>query len=705
MQSPSDGPRVSSYKAPMAPMLVPVMDIQEDGQKDGQKKPTTIDATQDTATERQADPKPTTPASVKQHTPSEANTSVKDVADDAANDGELSSLPDTSSVSSVNPDMLGDEIVVGTRANGGKSPARRIASEKNSGAMDGADEEEEPAPHYRKRKRTSYTDYYDRTGSTPVKDTDGADVSVLGVKKQNDDAKHVPIGYWRDSPVPNESGKHVVVGFIDSRDRLRTRIRATDLKNGFINLRLFPVPPGPGGSWVTFERIVFLDHLIGSDHNVIKEYVKIRAETNQDSSKEADLAALREARRRLEANPPPETPQPPPIAWGREIPENAQGSRSEAKRRRYGSGVGTIAERSERHETHEQPDQTERIEQVDRVEHTPLALQLLPEISQPPRKPTRILVGVWAKSSPPNLEDKHAVYGILGANDMFRVKLMRETKDGRYIDGNFPSGAGALWIAYDEVIFLDHLSNLTRPEIKEYVRIRQAQIDAGEMKEEQVANETKAVHEAQIRAANIAAAGPNGTSTPAVPVISREDARETHELRQSRRDVTSQPSRQSRYAQPEVNIQQASRNSSNGPVERVQGYANREVARIEAIQSRNSNNQHATTDAQKIRAQQEHAAWLANENAKGPYPGAPQPDIRREFANNMGALNNVWRVQEHMRMEPTHPNGDVMMHEGIKYERKQNGPFKDKLVSQGTIINIDGEDYVEYRVLTKPSFF
>jgi hypothetical protein len=32
---------------------------------------------------------------------------------------------------------------------------------------------------------------------------------------------------------------------------------------------------------------------------------------------------------------------------------------------------------------------------------------------------------------------------------------------------------------------------------------------------------------------------------------------------------------------------------------------------------------------------------------------------------------------------------------GIKYERKQTGPFEGKLVSRGTIISIDDDDYVE----------
>jgi len=63
----------------------------------------------------------------------------------------------------------------------------------------------------------------------------------------------------------------------------------------------------------------------------------------------------------------------------------------------------------------------------------------------------------------------------------------------------------------------------------------------------------------------------------------------------------------------------------------------------------------------------------------------------------------VWQDQESNRIKAGAE--DAKMYMGIKYERKQNGPFVGKLVSQGTIISIDGEDYVEYRVLTKPTFF
>ncbi|KAI1411294.1 hypothetical protein F5Y13DRAFT_201498 [Hypoxylon sp. FL1857] len=680
-----------------------------DNEGEDQPKPAApIDAGEKEAKESTVTEKRDVVMESKQPTPSETDTQAQDLADDTANEDKLTSPPDSSSVSSVNPDMLGDEIVVGTRANGNKSPGRRAASERGDVVMADAEEDEEPVSHYPKRKRASiYNDLNDdKIDASLVKDPDETDASLTKVKPRqrfDEDNKHVPIGYWRDSPVPQDEGKHMVVGFIDVRDRLRTRIRSIDLKGEHINTRLFPVPPGPGGSWVTFERIVFLDHLVGLDHNMIKEYVRVRADTLKIRTEDADLAAVQEARRRLEANPPPETPQPPSIAWGRDLPDHAQGGRPEAKRRRYGSGVGTIAERAERAERNErteQPEQAERIDHAERPDRTPIVPQLQPEIPQPPRKPTRILVGVWSKSSPVDNDDKHAVYGILGANDMFRVKLVRETKDGRFIDDNFPPGAGALWISYDEVIFLEHLKDLTRPEIKEYVRIRQTQIDAGETKDEKVANETKAVHEAQMRAPAIAASPGRpliqGHATHAAPILSsnatREDIRESHELRQPRRDVASrsvEPLQASRYPHPEVEIRQASRHASTDPIERVQGYANREVARMEAVQLRTDRHQ-ASRNA------------MAN-----PAPTVNMHDTRRDFNDNLQRMNHVWRAQENMRMGPTNGNGnaDVIMHGSIKYERKQNGPFKDRLVSQGTIINIDGEDYVEYRVLTKPSFF
>ncbi|KAI0594251.1 hypothetical protein F4775DRAFT_452836 [Biscogniauxia sp. FL1348] len=614
--------------------------------------------------------------------------------EETANDADLSPPPDSSSVSSVNPDMLGDEIVVGTRANGNKTSPQRVTSEKDD--EDAADSEaSKPVPHYPKRKRSSMYDDLgeDKMEHSLLEDVDDVEAVRLGGKQRHGtgSAKNVLLGYWRDSPTPTERGKHAVIGFMDVRDRLRTRIQNVTRDGILINTRLFPVPPGPGGSWVTFERIVFEPHLVGLDHNEVKEYVKIRAdaprgEITLEARARAERAAVEEAKRRLEANPPPDTAQLPTMAYGLEMPE-INLNRPDVKRRRVGSSVGTMSDRPALTPQQAQPS-------------TPIVLSQAQGLDNlAGKRPTRILVGCWGKSSAEDPRDKHAVYGILGANDMFRVKLVRETMDGRFLEGNFPNGAGALWISYEDVVFLPHLRNLSRPEMKEYVRVRQFQIDNGETEEERVANETRAVYEAQSRAAAISRAHVPGNNDLALRQAGpmereREDGQDmskseppssSHELRHARREVLPRsdgPSPRLAYP-PETDMRQGSHLPSIDPLERVQDLATREVARMEAVQLRNDRHE-------------------ANRMTLDPM------ESRRQFQENRVRMQQAWDKQEQNRMRAGSERGnsdDAKVHMGIKYERRQNGPFSGKLVSQGTIISIDGEDYVEYRVLTKPTFF
>ncbi|KAI1126832.1 hypothetical protein F5Y10DRAFT_203167 [Nemania abortiva] len=604
--------------------------------------------------------------------------------------------------------MLGDEIIVGTHGNGDKpSPLRVVSDAEDGEAADG--EDEEPVSHYPKRKRASvYNDLgEDKMDTSLTEETNDVGTprggsqgksSMTSIRDVKD--KGITIGYWRDSPVPNVSGKHSVIGFMDVRDRLRTRIQNVTRSGEMINSRLFPIPPGPGGSWVTFERIVFDDHLIGLDHNEIKEYVKIRTEASANETpegrEEAERAAAQEARRRLEAAPAPETAQPPSIAYGLDIPDHAQVGRNEAKRRRLNSAVGMVSDRPPNH----LPSQIQH-PNPNPVTPTPAAPVQPPYPgmldSLPGTRPTRILVGCWSKSAVDDDRERHAVYGILGANDMFRVKLVRETLDGRYVDGNFPAGAGALWIPYEEVIFLRHIAHLSRPEMKEYVRVRQSQIDAGEKEDEKVANETKAVYEAQTRVAHISRGQvPSGNIIPRQPIsVEKEEPQDHvngppnsggHELRHHRREMMPRNEPQlPRHPLPEPDMRHLARPQGIDPVERVQGLASREVARMEAVQMRHD---------------RQHQNRFPLQTAS---PMEQVDHHRHHFQENRDRMQKIWASQEQNRIRAGVE--DAKIHAGVKYERKQNGPFSGKLVSQGSIITIDGEDYVEYRVLTKPSFF
>jgi hypothetical protein len=267
-------------------------------------------------------------------------------------------------------------------------------------------------------------------------------------------------------------------------------------------------------------------------------------------------------------------------------------------------------------------------------------------------------LGYWADSDEPRVEDKHAVFGVLSGTDCFRVKVQRVTRDGRYVDGNFPIGAGALWLHYDKVVLEPHLASLSRPEVKEYCRIRQRDIENRESEKERKANELRAVREAK---AIVAAEGTNGGTDHGGP---------GPEMLETRQSVRSEPRMSSRA--------------------QVEADATAERMRKEKADARERQNE-------KTRKEVAMAEAVINEAAQ------------MELKHNIKKLNKVWVAQQAATAPSAgglgHDQKEVKYHNGIKYERKQNGPFQGKLVSQAQILSIDGEDYVEYRVLTKPSFF
>ncbi|KAK0634633.1 hypothetical protein B0T17DRAFT_586385 [Bombardia bombarda] len=675
---------------------------------------------------------------------------VHDPVDDTVDEPMDDRAEDTMShTSSVPANTLEDEIVVGHKAghkansnaaNNGdatnkSSPAPIISSPDDVEMEESIVEEQQPVTtSYPKRKRTSlYPDLNeDNTTRSATPAREDAEVRQKAARPAKTHGiggvKGVTLGYWRDSQPPNPIDKHSVIGFIDVRDRLRTRIQPTT-RDGRNIAQEYPLPPGPGGSWVTFEKVAFDTPLVNLDHYQVKEYVKIRAETvRKDETPEEkaklDDAAIKEAIHRVQTNPPPETAVPPAIAYGPQIPEHAQlSNRPDTKKRRLAGSYGSASS-------------------------TP-AVNPHPIDNIPGTRPTRILLGYWKQSSEEDPFDKHAVYGILGANDMFRVKLMRETRSGRPIQGNFPVGAGGLWIHWDEVEFEPHLKHLSRPEIKEYCRVRQRQQDEGESSADYVGNIQRAVVEAQQRVAH-SLAGTNG-GTPAArkeepprasvpPPIAMKGSSFTndsnggggydessfdgqqgssmsaqaaaaaaagpkrelmpHELRHPRRHENGINPR-GRHSLPDVELRAANRPQSADVLERTNTIARREIARVEQAQIR-AEQRAATRESAGVAAAAAAAAGASGDAVSGEQQPAA-PSNKSMFQDNVSRLNKVWAAQEANRIKAGAE--DAKMYMGIKYERKQNGPFQGKLVSQGTIISIDGEDYVEYRVLTKPTFF
>lgn len=620
-----------------------------------------------------------------------------------------------------------DEIVVGSAKNksaGGNAPADAPEKGGNADTMDVDNDEhkveEDKAPDQRpKRKRASLYDDLaeEKMDNSILEETpDDFNTPVPGVVQPkagvpgpaSSSSKAVVLGYWRESEA-SDPDKHVVKGFIDSRDRLRTRIQPHN-RDGRVVTGTFPLKPGPGGSWVTFHNIVFDEHLLNLDQHQVKEYVKIRTELmakeSEKESKSNDTLAVQQAIKVcLSRGPPPEGALPPLIAYGALIPEAARISYSRAEKRRRTANANAAASAAAASMA-STPDTSyyQMVPTQQPLQAAPAPQPVQPAFQQAPddlpgHRPTKILLGYWKESAERDLADKHAVFGILGNNDMFRVKVGRETRDGRPMQSNFPQGAGALWINSHQWEREDYLKDLTREEIKEYCRVRQWQIDHGERESEIAEGRRQAIGEARRRAALLSnKSKANGTMLSTG--ISFTDSILTHE-------APAHETRQAlaRRAGPAVPIVPSSRQSpqtqafrtSHRPIapvdhhhherdprlERANNLALHAVSRIEANQA-------------KVEERDAYAAAAANGHGHGHGHGGDS------FRENIGRLNNVWSAQEAHRIRTG--NEDAKIHMGVKYERKQNGPFAGKLVSQGAIISIDGEDYVEYRVLTKPTF-
>lgn len=378
----------------------------------------------------------------------------------------------------------------------------------------------------------------------------------------------------------------------------------------------YRVPAGSGASWVKFDCIVFADHLVGLNYAQIKEYTRIRSQTVPEKTQEeriaAEVVAVNEAVRRVEASSFLNDPsEPVPTAYGTDSPDlpiELTRPGPSLKRPRPSNGFAATY-----------PATTQWVSELTSSVRRPVGGQPngLQIYSLAGTRPTGVLIGSWYRSGEAVAEDRHAVYGVVGPSDIFSIRVVPETRDGRFVGGNFPTQPNASWIPFQEVELEPHLKPLTQQEVKEYCEIRQYQLSRGESASERIANETRAIYEVYVMKYR----KPHGTSTAPQPAALEAGAG---------------------ASETNANIKPAKMLVDRNRTDRgVSTYENRAVCSFS------------------------------------------KPEVVRR---------------------PTTGPTDVKMYDRTKYERKASGPFAGTLVSQGTIINIDGEDYVEYRVLTRPLF-
>ncbi|KAH8816252.1 hypothetical protein F5884DRAFT_747756 [Xylogone sp. PMI_703] len=490
------------------------------------------------------------------------------------------------------------------------------------------DEDSDLVTSAQKRKRASINYNLDDPQYNSTPRDSPVDEPVAKRPKPTKGVRGCLIGVWCESNLPNDEDKHAVYGFIDIHDRLRTRIYPINRRGEEL---IANIPTGAGGCWVTFPRIIFDAHLSSLNAAQVKEYVKLRQdvkpEPTPEAQREAEIQAVMKAVSIVASQ---EAASPPALKTSSSQSSLKQKARNSLPRQSLGHTSGFKA-----------------------VNASEIQTPKASPVSE--TKPNGVLLGYWADSDEANEADKHAVYGVLGESDCFRVKVLRVTRDGRYVDGNYPIGAGALWLPYEKLVLDKHLAHLSRAEVKEYVRIRQRDLKT-ESPKERKSNEQKAAKEA------VALAAEGGGN---VSFSKRDPSPVETELRHSSRHENRLAAKQ--QAEAEAAAEKARK------------------AKVEAREKQNEKNRKEVAMAEAIL----------------------QESAQQQLKNNLKKLNKVWVAQQNAftNPPPPPPSDEVKYYNGIKYERKQNGPFQGKLVSTPQIFSIDGEDYVEYRVLTKPSFF
>ena len=648
--------------------------------------------------------------------------------------------------SSLNVNSFGDEIVVGARTNGTRDPSHNDQSTgpaptDGDETMNDAGDSRPPSSRYATRTRATAQnepapDHLGRLASAAHESYEAL-ASPRQARRANSDSheKGVLLGYWRDSPVEDEGYKHAIVATLDTRGRLRPRVQATSISG---RPAPSPLPSGPGSTEVSFSRIVFMNHLVGLHHAHIVEYVRFRSAIfpgdSDEGRRQADLAARADADRSVKTNPPAELG---PIAYGREIPEDVTHARPEPsiKRRRTDMGFVPV-------------DRTPLPDPPAAAAAPSTAIDLEPLYGS---RPTRVMVGYWKGSSEEDPKDRHAILGILGHNDMFRVKVVRETRDGRPVHGNFPTGAGALWVHLEEVVLDDHIKGLERAEIKEYVRIRQFYMDRGELPESRALNEAVAVANARRRVAagfkngptagvpepSLASAGARGDAIIAkLTNLYYENGKPptpAPEIRTAagRRSLGAAADAERRAANAEFADRHAAAERAAGlepvpvPVRGAQARqsASREAAAMAAASAANT---HMSVSPLPSQANLSHNHTHGHnhnhhQNHGHNHVGTPAR-MRFHETDEMQRLNDIWARQEAYRQRGVPPiavpspaaaaaaavptpveSEEVKVHGETRYVKRAAGPFQGRFVAEArALITIEGEDYVEYRVLTKP---
>ena len=577
------------------------------------------------------------------------------------------------------------------------------------------DDEDAIAPAQKKRKRTTNNSF-----ALDLENNSSEEVTMPPPAKRfqfnPNQEKGVLIGVWRHSPEPLDSKKHAVYAFIDAASKLRSRIWP-ETKIGEELIEGYPF--GPGQSMVAPSNIIYESRLAHLTRPQIKEYVRIRSQAPSNESPE---------------------------------------DRRKAEEIAASEAIETVA--------------SEEVQPDRKLTASPLRGNRLSIVNNQ-KKPKGILLGFWRDSWIPNDADKHAVYGVLQDDERLRVRVVKETRDGRPLDEPL---SNSVWIPYEQIVLEPQLENLLRTEIREYVRFLQLDLLENRPKLDRKAAEEGALRRAKAKVLASAEAAGFGVSrydssmnasriamneakaalkeadvilstasfvppTPKVTVgLNRPDAY-THIPSDSPTDERD-PELENRMGGMEHKAKavRSSKAASDARAERLRRERECKDAECRGDRPRKGTDEFVwngpslgsfaltekpdAEETAKIKLHRDE--YSTGDSAKDSVRGSVRDSARggvRDSArdsvrdNARGSAKHDIRPEDeqHKMRNQRHQHSlsgsigpredDIKRHNGVTYERKGSGPFKDKLVGERReLLTIDGEDYIEYRVIMKVQF-
>lgn len=322
-------------------------------------------------------------------------------------------------------------------------------------------------------------------------------------------------------------------------------------------------------------------------------------------------------------------------------------------------------------------------------------------------------IGYWADSDALLSIDKHAVHGVSHEDGRFGVKVMNHTRDGRPQHGNYPDAPRKMWIAFQKCALNFDLRHLDYLGVKEYCRLRRISLLNGETEDQRPAAEAEAISMAETFVSDTFAAENMG-----VPKSSAADSKRdaVHGLKREKKPDMGF-NRQDTTPSPRTTYENGTKRTLPSSPASYAGFQ-KDASRPDITPL--SREGHTQFEVPRESEFKENLAGTESEKDDGDDTKQVrlliyilyQQLLIKLIIQGKRSQSNTRRSAEPTPKNPCSSDNGLDEEEeklvdcnGVSYERKKSGPLSGKLVGdKREVFSINGQDYVEYRVLMKVVF-